>query len=324
METEWKRVGKIKKMCIFPLKSGRRVEVNQALCTKQGLMDVDQGDGSPCLRDRSFVVYNGQSLEYKTARHYPKMVLIQVRRCCLGAIPFVLFDAPGMTTLFLTIPEDEPEQKNVRIIQCKESISILDCGDEAAAWFSSYLLGEPSPFGFRLGYNNGSHKRTEVKECYSYLIQHNDRGLTTESTGLNADLCALHLISASSVQDITKRTGIPEINEDSFRPNLVVEDQFLEAFAEDNWEYIRIGEVILKSVLECTRCIMTCIDMETGIRRRDREPLKTMERYRMSTGPVRASVMGIYLEVAKTGNISLGDTVYISNNLETRKHKCLM
>ncbi|CAH1281237.1 unnamed protein product [Diabrotica balteata] len=248
------------------------------------------------------------------------MVLIQVRRCCLGAIPFVLFDAPRMTTLFLTIPEDEPEQKNVRIIQCKESISILDCGDEAAAWFSAYILGEPS--GFRLGYNNGSHKRTEVNQCYNYLIQHNNRGLTTESTGLNADLCALHLISASSVQDITKRTGIPEINEDCFRPNLIVEDQFLEPFAEDNWEYIRVGEVILKSVLECTRCIMTCINMETGIRRRDREPLKTMERYRMSKGPVKATVLGIYVEVIRTGVISLGDPVYISNGLESRKRKC--
>ncbi|KAJ8951531.1 hypothetical protein NQ317_006493 [Molorchus minor] len=35
--TEWRPVGKVAKICIFPFKSGRRIEVEQAECSKQGL-----------------------------------------------------------------------------------------------------------------------------------------------------------------------------------------------------------------------------------------------------------------------------------------------
>lgn len=38
-----------------------------------------------------------------------------------------------------------------------EKIYAIDCGEEAAAWISRYILEKD--FGLRLGYNDGTHRR---------------------------------------------------------------------------------------------------------------------------------------------------------------------
>lgn len=38
-----------------------------------------------------------------------------------------------------------------------EKVHALDCGDEAANWFSRYI--QDKSFGLRLGYNAGVHER---------------------------------------------------------------------------------------------------------------------------------------------------------------------
>lgn len=63
-----------------------------------------------------------------------------------------------------------------------------------------------------------------------------------------------------------------------FRPNLVIEGS--EAFAEDGWKRIRIGDVEFRVVKPCSRCILTTIDPQTGERSADREPLATLQKYR--------------------------------------------
>lgn len=51
-----------------------------------------------------------------------------------------------------------------------------------------------------------------------------------------------------------------------------------EAFAEDHWEYVKIGDVVTKVCLECLRCIETTVS-ENGEMNKEREPLKTLEKY---------------------------------------------
>ena len=67
-----------------------------------------------------------------------------------------------------------------------------------------------------------------------------------------------------------------------FRPNLVVEGS--EAFAEDGWKRIRIGDVEFRLVKSCSRCILTTIDPQTGERDEQREPLMTLMSYRKQEG----------------------------------------
>jgi len=106
-------------------------------------------------------------------------------------------------------------------------------------------------------------------------------------------------VNHASVRDLNKRIGTSSVTVDNFRANVVVDGPNLEPYAEDSWEWIKIGDVVLKNVKECTRyfsfyltpvvylenssnksfprCIMTTVDPENATRSSDREPLKTLE-----------------------------------------------
>jgi uncharacterized protein YcbX len=58
-----------------------------------------------------------------------------------------------------------------------------------------------------------------------------------------------------------------------FRPNLVVEGT--EAWAEDRWRRVRIGELVFRAVKLCGRCVVTTTEQEAG-ERRGPEPLRTL------------------------------------------------
>lgn len=52
----------------------------------------------------------------------------------------------------------------------------------------------------------------------------------------------------------------------------------LNAYAEEDWDWVRIGDAIFKNVKPCTRCIFTTVDPETGVMSNHREPMKCLER----------------------------------------------
>ncbi|CAH1159781.1 unnamed protein product [Phaedon cochleariae] len=307
--TEWKAVGKIAKMCIYPMKSGRRIELQQAECSKQGLMEAEKFNKSLRLRDRSFLAFHHTHFEYRNARHHPKMVLIEVES---RDIDCVAFKAPGVPDLVLKIPTRS--RNNERIIKHwrDEEVSTIDCGDNAAKWISNYVLGNDA--GLRLGYHDGTFERTQINHLYKDKIDYYKRGLRNESTGLNADLTAVLILTRPSLSEVNRRIGSEPVSEDSFRPNLVLDGVSMAPFAEDQWEWLRVGNIVMRNVAECMRCSMTTVDMETGVRRGDGEPLRSMRNYRMSAGPEKAPVMGILVEIYRTGLISVDDTVYIGKS----------
>jgi uncharacterized protein YcbX len=92
-----------------------------------------------------------------------------------------------------------------------------------------------------------------------------------------ADGFPLLLIGQASLQDLSGKVGRP-LEMLRFRPNLVIEGS--EAFAEDGWKRIRIGDVELRVVKPCSRCIMTTVDPQTGERDPNREPFATLQQYR--------------------------------------------
>ena len=92
-----------------------------------------------------------------------------------------------------------------------------------------------------------------------------------------ADGYPLLLIGQASLDDISHKVGRP-LDMLRFRPNLVIEGS--EAFAEDGWKRIRIGDVEFRLVKSCSRCILTTVDPQTGVRDELREPLATLMTYR--------------------------------------------
>lgn len=67
-----------------------------------------------------------------------------------------------------------------------------------------------------------------------------------------------------------------DISVHNFRPSVIVD---CPTFAEDSWNWIKIGDVVFQVIKPCTRCVLTTINPETGERRADGEPLKTLRAY---------------------------------------------
>lgn len=92
-----------------------------------------------------------------------------------------------------------------------------------------------------------------------------------------ADGYPLLLISEGSLHALQQRCPQP-LTMRHFRPNLVVRNT--EAFAEDSWKVIKIGDVIFDVVKPCSRCILTTVNPDNGIPQAQREPLNTLMQFR--------------------------------------------
>lgn len=302
---KWEEVGSLSQLYIYPLKSGHRMEVSRAECTEVGLKQTEVDEKVLQLRDRGLVVYAERDNEFRTARTYPQLMQIDIS---VHDEKHLAIDAPTMRTLYVKIPNSiDNKEIKIKLHKGEECYSI-DCGDEAALWFSRYILEKDN--GLRLGYHDASQRRDITKTHNKYLDFY--KNLTNFSIGLYSDLTSLLLVNQTSVNDLKQRISNTTISANNFRPNLVVDGPDLKPYTEDTWEWIRIGDVILRSVKDCTRCMMTTIDPDTSIRHTNREPLATLEKYRMSNGPDALPVMGIHLEVRKPGIVKVGDKVLIS------------
>ncbi|XP_050300005.1 mitochondrial amidoxime-reducing component 1-like isoform X2 [Anthonomus grandis grandis] len=310
----WEEVGKLTKLNLYPLKSGHRIELVKAECTEFGLKQADEGDNVNQLRDRCLVVYSENDNEFRTARTYPKMVLIDVS---IHDDQYLAVDAPTMRTLYVKIPNNDVNPESFVRLHKGEKIYAIDCGDEAASWFSRYILEKDS--GLRLGFHDASRRR-DISKTHKTILDYYTN-LSSNSTGLYSDLTAVLLVNHQSIRDLNKRIGTSSVTVDNFRPNVVVDGPNLKPYAEDDWEWIKIGDVVLKNVKECTRCIMTTVDPENASRSSDREPLKTLETYRMSNGPNTLPTMGINCEVRVKGTIKLGDPVFIPKRMTIQEAK---
>ncbi|XP_030745524.1 mitochondrial amidoxime reducing component 2-like isoform X2 [Sitophilus oryzae] len=300
---EWIEVGKLKGIFLYPLKSGKGLQSTRVFCGPKGIREIEKGYNVTSLKDRSFLLYTSKDREVRTARQCPKAVLIEVRPTENG----VIFSAPGMTDLFINVPA---VRNNVTVVFGNEYFVCTDCGDAVATWLSKFLLEKDQ--GMRLGYGDGSTFRNLLqahKKWAEYYTQ-----IDNYLSGIFSDLAALHLINQASVDDVNEK--LPEnhkISFRNFRPNLLVEGP--EAFEEDKWEYIKVGEVVAKVCLECLRCIETTVSQD-GTMNKERQPLKTLEKYRVSKGPFKYPPMGLYLKVIKTGKLQEGDPVYVSKTLK--------
>lgn len=89
-----------------------------------------------------------------------------------------------------------------------------------------------------------------------------------------------------------------------FRPNVVVAGT--EAWAEDDWTRVTIGDVSFRVARTCGRCVVTTTDQETA--ERGREPLRTLGRHRRFGSRL---IFGQNLVPEATGVVRVGDPVTV-------------
>ena len=84
------------------------------------------------------------------------------------------------------------------------------------------------------------------------------------------------MIGESSLEALNARLDVP-LPMNRFRPSIVVSGA--EAFEEDTWARVRIGEVTLRAVKPCLRCVITTVDQAAGLFAGP-EPLRTLATFR--------------------------------------------
>lgn len=229
--------------------------------------------------DRRFVVADLQG-QFITARTEPRLTLIQALLID-GGMKLV---APGMPILTLSQAKILPNVQPVNV--WKDTISAQQCSTDVNQWISQYLAKDCQLMFF------GSNAKRRVKNRLSQVSF--------------ADGYPLLLISQASLHALNERAS-SSISMAQFRPNIVVDD--CDAFAEDTWKHIRIGEVEFEVVKPCSRCIFTTVDPTTGEKNNFQEPLKTLKTFRQ--GSDRELYFGQNVVPLNEGKISIHDHVEV-------------
>lgn len=231
--------------------------------------------------DRRWMVVDETGV-MRTQRQLPRMTLVHPVVTGSG----IRLTAAGEDDLEINIPADS-ERSLVKV--WSDECAAIDCGDAAAEWLSRFL-GEPS----RLSYFPENEMR-QVDPAYANV---GDR--TAFSDGF-----PILLISQPSLDDLNSQLESPVMMQ-RFRPNLVVDG--CEPYAEDSWQKIRIGDITLRVVKPCSRCVIPTIDLETGVK--GAEPIKTLAGYRMRDSKI---FFGQNVIAEGEGIIELGMDVEVLN-----------
>ncbi|OXU27180.1 hypothetical protein TSAR_005445 [Trichomalopsis sarcophagae] len=308
-DSSWKKVGSVKEIYYYPLKSGKGKPVEECNFENVGI-SVSNEEFIP-MRDRMLLVYEEKTGKFITGRQHSKLLLVSISAAGEGRVKL---EAADMPPLILNIPMlSDP---NAKVIKCTlwfgEPVKCLDCGPEASAWISKYLKGSGSDF--QLGAWFPKCERFISKgaswEPYAKIY----KTIRDEDMGLYSDLSSYMVLSESSVKDLNERLKNP-ISPLQLRPNIVVEGS--DPYAEDEWEWIKVGkDAIIRNVKLCTRCSMVRVDPDTGIPDPS-EPLKTLRTYRKLKNPEldalenHAPAIGIYCGLYASGVVKIGDEISV-------------
>lgn len=232
---------------LYPVKSCRALEVSRAIVAATGL--AVEG-----ARDREWMVVDAQG-RFVTQREHPRMALIE---------PLV-----DGGTLRLRVPGNEPlalrAQGEAReVVVWRSSVRGFDAGDDAAAALSTFL---------------GADVRLVRFDDALPRACNPDYAGESGATTLFADGYPLLVIGQASLDGLNERLatrGFPAAPMNRFRPNVVVAG--LEPHGEDRVDRLVFGDVVLRPVKPCTRCVITTTDQASG--ERYAEPLRTLATYR--------------------------------------------
>ena len=230
---------------IYPIKSLGGISLNESVVEEKGL----QFDRRWMLVDE-----NGK---FFTQREFPKMATLKVSLETDG----LRVSAQNDNLLIPFSENGAGEEIQVEIWNSKLTAQTSE--NTINEWFSDALQTN-----CRLVRMNQNSSR-QVNPIYAVR--------KFQDTVSFADGYPVLLIGEGSLADLNSKLENP-IPMNRFRPNLVVKNS--EAFAEDTWKSIKIGETIFYIVKPSERCVMTTIDQAKGVSD-GKEPLKTLATYRL-------------------------------------------
>ncbi|GAA2402935.1 MOSC N-terminal beta barrel domain-containing protein [Streptomyces coeruleofuscus] len=225
-----------------------------------------------------------------TQRRHPRLALAAAELLPDGG---VRLSAPGMEPLAVPVPRPS-DTLPVEIF--RDKVDAVPAEDEAAhAWCSAYL-----GIDARLVYMDDPATRRPVDPEYA-------RPGETVSFADGFPLLLTTTASLDALNDLIAQGDHADegpLPMDRFRPSVVVAGA--DAWAEDDWSRLAIGDVSFRVAKTCGRCVVTTTDQDTG--ERGREPLYSLGRHRRLDGNL---VFGQNLVPLSRGTIRVGDPVSI-------------
>lgn len=259
----------LSRLFVHPVKSMRGLQVSYSLVTATGL-----------AFDRQFMITDPQGM-FITARQYPNLVLFT---------PVLLPDG-----LMISAPEGESIT-----VKFRDFAGVHSPTEVWGNQFTSLIAPEPVNRWLSGYLKRDVQLRWVGDEPTRRVKKHPEVPLSF------ADGFPYLLINEASMQDLQRRCP-GGVRIEQFRPNIVVSGA--QAYAEDSWQTIRIGEVIFDLVKPCSRCIFTTVSIEKGRKHPRGEPLKTLQGYRTaSDGDVD---FGQNMIARNSGVIRAGDSVQV-------------
>lgn len=235
---------KVTEINIYPVKSLGGISLEECSIEKRGF----QNDRRWMLTDK-----NG---EFFTQREFPKMATLSI----------------SVNDESLTVSSSENEKIEVpfklegnqtqKVTVWNSVCDALVLPRNINEWFSDVLKTD-----CQLVYMPGESER----EINKFFNRNNE-------IVSFADGYPFMLLGENSLNDLNEKLEM-KLPMNRFRPNIVIDGA--EAFAEDVWKKIQIGETVFRSTKPCARCVMTTIEQNSG-EFDGKEPLKTLAKYRMA------------------------------------------
>lgn len=234
--------------------------------------------------DRRWMVVD-ETGRFRTARDFPRM---------LSIVPTLTDEGLWLDTGGGWGVVASPSADSIEVEVWRSRVAATLAHPAAHEWLTA-VLGVPSRLVFL-----DDPTRREVNPDYG---QPQDRVSFADGYPLlltnSASLTALNGWIAEG-----NHSGEGPLPIERFRPNVVVAG--FEAWAEDEWRRLRIGEVVFRVAKPCGRCVVTTTDPATG--ERGREPLVALAKHRNRDGSL---LFGINVIPEQPGSIVLGDEVVV-------------
>jgi uncharacterized protein YcbX len=259
----------VQNLYLYPIKSLGGISVPEALVEERGFR-----------YDRRWMLVDKKG-DFVTQRQYPQLALLQVS-LSKTQLEVVSKGDPSQRIAFdLGLVSDQELQVSI----WGDQVLARVVSAEVSRWFSDFLQMELD----LVVMPESSQRKMDPR----YALQ-------GESVSF-ADGMPYVMIGQSSLDELNQRLEVP-VAMDRFRPNLVFSGG--EAYAEDQFKKLQIGEVEFQVVKPCARCVMITVDQDKGTK--GKEPLATLATYRSQDSKVYFGQNAVALT---QGIVRVGDPI---------------
>ena len=268
---------RVSSLHIYPLKSGRGIDLQKADVRPRGF-----------AHDRRWLAV-GEEKVALTQRDTPDLARVVITPTEKGVrlSSDIMDDA-----IDVSFPDGDRRDK---VWVWRDEINAARAGDETNQWLSK-ALGKPAQL-----FHMDDKADRKTPELWGEPVA---VGFADEFPVLIAASASLDALNVE-----IEKNGGAKIGMERFRTNIVIDGA--DAWAEDFWKEIRIGDVAFDVVRPCDRCKVTTLDQRDGSAT-GKEPLTSLAKLRRSQDPrINGVLFGWRMVPKNEGVISVGDDLEI-------------